>query len=648
MEQPIDQNRRYFCNEAEIFDPVSYACIALDSKRGKLIDEVWRSKEEGIDLYTGCTEGYIMNPLTGNCVKEDGELGILIKRILDAKEEEDYVGYCPEGMQFDEDTGRCVKVQSKGIRARGGIGQYTCTEYPDESSNFVPHSAQEEVAEYFVNRSKKDGLLLFWELGMGKTCATILIIDKLLAKYKNIKRVYILIPGSLRENFISQYCTFCGSSRQDLEDKFIFITTNYTNIQLPPPEEFNDSIIVIDEIQTIINGVDNRSKTFVNLYDTIMAAQRSFFVALTGTPLTKSIKDFYYLIQLLGKEFTNMQEYLSYFSQNVPNESLRPRIAPYISRVSSSTNPEDFPVTRIEFLTVPMHEGRQYDFYLKEARREKAFSGGEGPEPSELDRTLRYLKSTMFLSRRAAVMAYPIDVVTDSPNRSDSSIYEYSYPEEPDMLVEDGGWIDEKFILDELPILSPKISRVIDFIETYNYGKHVVYSEFKSRFGIELISAILKYLNIPHLLFTGDLSTDKQRAEVLDKFNSPDNKNGEKYRVLLLTEAGERGLNLLHVRWAHIMEPSIDEFKLRQVFGRFSRYKSHADLPPEQRNVTIYRYFALTPGPSIRFDGTLEGIKSIPKDRKTTDFFVYERGLNRLKTVEPMLNWLDTFPTVPQ
>lgn len=674
MEEPIDE-RQYNCNDAEIYDPVTFACIALDSTKGKLIDEVWNSKENNVDLHSGCNEGFIENPVTGNCVQENGSTGRLIKRVLESREGEDYTGLCPEDMIFDTETGRCTKVSRSGVRARGGIGQYTCTNYPVSSEEFVPHSAQTELADYFVNRSTKTGLLLYWELGMGKTCASALIIDQLLDKHPEIQKVYILSPGSLRDNFLQQYCSFCGEYRQDVKDLFTFITYNYTNIQLPPPEEFDNSIIVIDEAHRIVNGARNRSKTYTNLYNTLLNVQNSYVVALTGTPVTRSIDDLYYLIEMLGNEFNDLADYLTHFSRgsngriNIPNESLRPILSPYISRVSSATNPSDFPTTRIEYITVPMGEGRQDNYYRSMVDRERAMmssSGGSGTVdgvflPADaISSATRYLASTRFLSRRAGVMAYPIEAIESSfgmpmseiiarsraPGITYDELEAFDYPREPDMLVEDGGWIDEKFIEDELDSHAPKIARVVDFIANNQNGKHVVYSEFKSRFGIYMIAAILKYLNIPHLMFTGDLN-DKQRGEVLREFNSPDNLHGEKYSVILITEAGEMGINLLQVRWAHIMEPSINEFRLKQVFGRFSRYRSHSALPPEERNVTIYRYFALTPGQELEFDGTVESINRIPGQRKTTDFTVYERGLITISTIQPLLDFLDTFPTIP-
>ena len=53
-----------------------------------------------------------------------------------------------------------------------------------------------------------------------------------------------------------------------------------------------------------------------------------------------------------------------------------------------------------------------------------------------------------------------------------------------------------------------------------------------------------------------------------------------------------------------ILEPHWNEEKLKQVEGRGIRYKSHEDLPPEERNVNIQRFLATRPR-----SGLLEKLK---------------------------------------
>jgi hypothetical protein len=60
--------------------------------------------------------------------------------------------------------------------------------------------------------------------------------------------------------------------------------------------------------------------------------------------------------------------------------------------------------------------------------------------------------------------------------------------------------------------------------------------------------------------------------------------------TLLVSSAGGEGLDLKGARGVHILEPHFNDEKINQVIGRAARYKSHANLPEEDRNVQVYKY----------------------------------------------------------
>jgi len=73
-------------------------------------------------------------------------------------------------------------------------------------------------------------------------------------------------------------------------------------------------------------------------------------------------------------------------------------------------------------------------------------------------------------------------------------------------------------------------------------------------------------------------------------FKENDNKRGQICRVFCITSAGAEGISLKNVRAVHIMEPYWNYVRLKQVKGRAIRIGSHLDLPPKDRNVSIYTY----------------------------------------------------------
>ena len=66
---------------------------------------------------------------------------------------------------------------------------------------FTPQEHQSEVLDYFINKSKYKGLCLFHRLGSGKSCSSIMISDEML-KLAKIRKIFVMTPGSLRQNFI--------------------------------------------------------------------------------------------------------------------------------------------------------------------------------------------------------------------------------------------------------------------------------------------------------------------------------------------------------------------------------------------------------------------------------------------------------------
>lgn len=67
-----------------------------------------------------------------------------------------------------------------------------------------------------------------------------------------------------------------------------------------------------------------------------------------------------------------------------------------------------------------------------------------------------------------------------------------------------------------------------------------------------------------------------------------DNVNGERVKVVLISQAGSEGLDLKNLRQVHIMEPWYNMNRLEQIMGRARRNCSHMDLPLEQRNVQVF------------------------------------------------------------
>lgn len=138
---------------------------------------------------------------------------------------------------------------------------------------------------------------------------------------------------------------------------------------------------------------------------------------------------------------------------------------------------------------------------------------------------------------------------------------------------------------------APKIIAAVDEIEKRKASdenfKGVVYSQYLDA-GINPMAEELERRNIPFVKFVGGMS-DKERSEIINEYNSGETP------VMLISGAGSEGLDLKGTKLLQIMEPHWNEELINQVKGRVARYKSHTDLPKEERIVEIQRLHSKIP-----------------------------------------------------
>ena len=212
----------------------------------------------------------------------------------------------------------------------------TCQKIKRPSSktdNFALYSYQEFVRDYMGHDSPYRGLLLYHGLGTGKTCAAVAIAENL----KDTRNIVILLPASLKTNFIDKGLKTCGSSAYRRDDKLIsdtytFISYNSSNLvkQLDSIGSLDNKVIIIEEGHNIatmsVNGLRGVGKQGVELYRRLMDAKNSKIIILTGTPLVNTQFEAAILLNIVRgpveitnfivKRSLNIEKYLSFLSQD--------------------------------------------------------------------------------------------------------------------------------------------------------------------------------------------------------------------------------------------------------------------------------------------------------------------------------------------
>jgi len=97
-----------------------------------------------------------------------------------------------------------------------------------------------------------------------------------------------------------------------------------------------------------------------------------------------------------------------------------------------------------------------------------------------------------------------------------------------------------------------------------------------------------------YVMITGDKELSANNIEDLKYISHPDNADGNRVKVVLITRAAAEGLDFKNIRQSHLMDPWYNNNRMEQIIGRSVRNNSHCDLELNQRNVEIY-FHSTTP-----------------------------------------------------
>jgi superfamily II DNA or RNA helicase len=562
-----------------------------------------------------------------------------------------------------------------------------------KTGKFIPLEHQKNVTKYFLKGEYK-GLLLFHELGSGKSCTSIMIADEMLRR-GDINKVFIITPGSLRDGWVNEYCKVCGDNKKILNEKYVFMTYNYHGVLKNLDKyNFNKSLVIIDEVHNVINGVKNsisqiainddfnpileddinldlmdienpdkivekkkektNMKLNVSIYNKIMKS-KCRVLALSGTPIFKNIYEWPLLERLLNptNEFianiinkkTNKLEpgeFLQDFDENLNNGTIflkdktKNRFIRRIGGIISYYPGKVGSYPRVVYkdpVQVRMNKFQNNNYWLKAINEKKTRESG-------FPIRMKGEKKKEFDLRK---QMYIVSLLYVQSRVASNCYYPKKYMLEPDKIKKEGGWVSKENIKNRelYNIFSPKMTALVLNI-IFNFDrKHVVYTFAKTKSGVDLINALFKLCNINTLIFSGDISEKNERSDILKKFNSESNRYGDEYKVLLITDAGAEGITVLEATHMHLLESSPRPTLIKQAIGRVVRFKSHINLPIEEQVVFVWRYWSIS-----SFDGVFnikektnnkEGDNNFDiitiTNNKTVDVDLYEKGqidLNRI------------------
>lgn len=466
------------------------------------------------------------------------------------------------------------QIRQKGA-ARNTYANYTI---PDEEKLSIPQlsrslpsnpkrkivlSEQQILPAVYLADPSHTGLILQHGVGTGKTFAAI-NTSQVLLRRGMVKKVVVITPTSLQENFIQQFRDY----NQDLstDPRYDFYTPqlflNRIRANAIPVEE--DTLLIVDEAhnyRTSIWGstakgdeekIDPQSASYYDVSSRFTGTKtRAVFrflqnplvkkvLLLTATPFVNSYYDIENLLAMVEKRRPKLQEFTNESMQDVRS----------------------------------LYEGRclvhVYDTPAEEM----------GRFPRVEKRTQLYEMSPDYYQKYYEIQVNKLAEDYGMYKASKSlSAYFNGVRRAANALDKDRNKASEK-----LSSLMSLLRR--DVMESPSI-KILVYSSWIEA-GLASITSFLTSNGIKTAAVMGSFSKG-QRQEAVRQFNE-----GE-INVLLISRAGGEGLDLKGTNVVYIVDPTWNESAVQQIIGRAVRRGSHDHLPVEERVVRIYSLMLLKP-----------------------------------------------------
>jgi nucleoside-triphosphatase THEP1 len=478
------------------------------------------------------------------------------------------------------------------------------------------------------------GILLFHQIGAGKTCTAISIAEE----FKKKMNIIVVLPAALMGNFLSELRSECSGDEYITSDerkkiknlkpndelfKKIIDKTNerigkyYTIysyhkfvalINDHKIKKLNNTLLIIDEVQNMISLNGSFYKALKQVIDN--SENNLKLVLLSATPMFDQPVEIALTLNLLKTDdllpITKFnQDYMKIKKKSIGIEYRTTNMKDFRLKISNLISyyrgapPQAYPKSEFKIIKCNMTEF-QYKSYLTTLSTEDNFVRGSFKNVDILK-----LPQNFFLGpRMISNIAFP--------NKSIGEVGFSSFKGDYLQMQNIGNY-------------SIKFFKIIKKIGESD-GPVFVYSNFKELGGIKCFVTFLEYHGWKNYIkygpgvkrfsiWSGDES-QKVKDEIKYIYNQKSNENGTKIKIMLGSPSIKEGVSLLRVQQVHMIEPYWNMSRMLQIMGRAVRFCSHKDVPKAKRIVKIYLYLATYPG------------------EKTIDQYIWSLAKNKNKLIE--------------
>ena len=495
----------------------------------------------------------------------------IIKKVAENKEYEELINMSKNNRNL------CVKLASIAMRKEDLEDSYKeiAMEFLKvlnsekeciHRSKTVLTPIQVKTVEHFDNT---DSMLIVFGTGLGKTLTALSASQCFLDENPN-GSVIIISPASLLNNFKKEMKKYGGENIEKYEfysfEKVMNAFKNDVSIK------GRNALLIIDEVHNLKNYHGIKFDSIMNL-----AKKTKKRLLLTATPIVNDYKDIISIINLLEGEYVLQTKQIS-------NEAMRKYIE------------------KDKYVPVLKRIETEYKWGLRPGKFDRNLEDvndltigdllGKDIVPELVDHIED--KLSLFLDGRVAYMnKEPSD---DFPTFDTKFEYIRMSPEYQQQFDDILDSIDEDRLFKDPSVFyngyrravnatsdtyfSEKLKRIVKIIKKNRRHQSVIYSSWID-FGVNKLMKILTDNQINYSIVEGSCSIF-ERDTAVKAFNN------KEIDVLVITKAGCEGLDLKEVRNIFVLDPPWNPAGLEQIIGRGIRYRSHANLPKEERHVNIY------------------------------------------------------------
>ena len=443
-----------------------------------------------------------------------------------------------------------------------------------KQDGFKLQAQQLFLREYMKVYPNWRSLLLYHEIGSGKTCTAITMAEEYLAMNPTHK-VKVILPARLRTNFIDELMSPCANKlKSNIPAQYTIMSFEKFKINAVKAKpdigawlkDFSrNSLIIVDEVHNLLSDKYDKKKSIeifktgqiqgsIKGMNTVLfrlltkfADPSAKILILTATPIFDNINQMRELVFAMDPSLLS-----------IPDKA---KIRDVINNLRGKVS--YFPGTSIN--AYPTVAYKMHDIPFSATQEEHTINLQQGGEDDDEGG-----EQFMIKQRQVSVAVYH-DIAKSLSN---------------------------------MPEYCPKILDLVKTI-TSNPGKHVIFSNF-IKHGLHIIQAALERegwtkfgtsATTPYktyALWDGSIK-DAQKQAIKNKANAKANLFGEHIRVVLGSPSIKEGVSFKHIQHIHLLDPVWNQSAKAQVEGRAIRYCSHVDIDPNvhaplKRAVTVHLY----------------------------------------------------------